>query len=165
MVEANPYSAPRAQVRDPEMAAGRLELASPWIRLGATMLDTVIPSFIVLVGFVIVGLVSDIEEEVPAYALVLLIAFSLGYFLYQLKLLAENGWTLGKKICGIKIIRTDGSEAAVGRIFGLRMLVPGLLGAIPIAGIVFWFVDALFIFSDQNRTVHDRLADTLVVVA
>lgn len=164
MVESNPYSAPRAQVRDPLNTAGRAELATPWVRLGAVSLDTLIPTFIVVVGAVIVGLVSG-TDEMPTYALVLLVAFSLGYFLYQLKLLAENGWTLGKKICGIKIIRFDGSEAAVGRIFGLRMLVPGLLGAIPVAGIVFGLVDALFIFSEQHRTLHDRMADTLVVVA
>jgi uncharacterized RDD family membrane protein YckC len=164
MVETNPYSAPRAQVRDPLNVAGRTELATPWIRLGAVMLDTLIPfSIAFVIGFTVAFTSED--EQFPVYGLVLMGVFGLGYFLYQLKLLAENGWTLGKKICGIKIVRFDGNEAAVGRIVGLRMLVPGLLGAIPIAGFVFAFVDALFIFSEQNRTLHDRIADTLVVVA
>jgi len=172
MVETNPYSAPRAQVRDPESAAGRPELATPWIRLGAVMLDALIPFSIVFVGAVFVVLFSGAEEtsafgaeETPAYAIVLLIAFSIVYFLFQLKLLAENGWTIGKKICGIRIIRANGDQAGVGRIFGLRMMAPGLLGAIPFVGIVFGLVDGLLIFSDQHRTLHDRMADTLVVVA
>lgn len=164
MDETNPYSAPRAQVRDTEHVPRRRQLASPWIRLGAVTLDTLIPGFVALVVTLIAVLFSNPGDvELLIYAVGGLVF--LAYLLFQLKLLAENGWTLGKKICGIKIIRSNGEEAAVGRIFGLRIVLPGLLGIIPIVGFVFGLVDALFIFSDRNRTLHDRFADTLVVVA
>lgn len=164
MDETNPYSAPRAQVRDSEHDPRRRRLASPWIRLGAVTLDTLIPGFIAVVFTLIGVLVSD-TDDVPMLMYAVGAVVFLVYLIFQLKLLAENGWTLGKKICGIKIIRSNGDAAAVGRIFGLRIMVPGLLGIIPVAGFAFGLVDALFIFSDRHRTLHDRFADTLVVVA
>jgi uncharacterized RDD family membrane protein YckC len=47
----------------------------------------------------------------------------------------------------------------------LRSWVFGLLGAVPCLGNLINITDLLAIFSDRHRTLHDRLADTLVVRA
>jgi uncharacterized RDD family membrane protein YckC len=66
---------------------------------------------------------------------------------------------------GIKIVRNDGSRAGLGRIFWLRMFVPGLVGAIPLVGGLFGLIDPLFIFGEEKRCLHDLIADTIVVTA
>lgn len=63
----------------------------------------------------------------------------------------------------VKIIRTDGSRAGLTRIFFLRMFVPGLIGGIPVVGMIFSIVDPLFIFQESRRCVHDLIADTVVI--
>src|SRR5688572_28046641 len=47
----------------------------------------------------------------------------LGLFVYNLVLLNQRGQTLGKRWIGIKIVRTDGTPASLGRILGLRMFL------------------------------------------
>ena len=89
----------------------------------------------------------------------------IGFAIYQLVMLYRHGQTLGKKILGIKIVRSDGSRAGLRRIVLLRYLVPGIIGAIPYVGFIFSLIDPLFIFGDEKRCVHDLMADTIVVDA
>jgi len=77
------------------------------------------------------------------------------------RLFARNGQTIAKKIVGIKVVRSDGSPASLGRIFWLRNVVNGLLGIIPLYGLI----DILFIFGEQRQCLHDKIADTIVVKA
>jgi uncharacterized RDD family membrane protein YckC len=62
---------------------------------------------------------------------------------------------------GIKVVRTDGSPASLGRIFWLRNVVNGLMGLLPL----YQFIDWLFIFGESRQCLHDKLADTMVVKA
>jgi hypothetical protein len=55
-------------------------------------------------------------------------------------------------------------RASLGRLFGLRMLVPGFIGAVPLIGPFFSLADALFIFGEPRRCIHDYIADTKVVM-
>ena len=48
-----------------------------------------------------------------------------------------------------------------GGIFWLRNVVNGLLGIIPLYGII----DALFIFGESRQCLHDKIADTIVIKA
>jgi uncharacterized RDD family membrane protein YckC len=68
---------------------------------------------------------------------------------------------MGKRLLEIRVVRSDGAQASLGRIFLLRNVVNGLLGFIPLYALV----DVLFIFSEQRQCIHDRLADTIVVKA
>jgi uncharacterized RDD family membrane protein YckC len=84
---------------------------------------------------------------------------------------ALNLWTLhrhraslGKLSLGLRIVRTDGSEAELWRIVFLRWLPVTVIGAIPYLGFL-TLVDALFIFGSARRCVHDYAADTVVVDA
>jgi uncharacterized RDD family membrane protein YckC len=93
----------------------------------------------------------------------LVVGFALG--IYTLVLLYRSGQTIGKKIVGIRIVRTDGSRAGLLRILGLRYIVPGVISAIPLLGFFFALADALVIFGEQRRCIHDYIADTIVVDA
>ena len=75
------------------------------------------------------------------------------------KYVKENGQTIAKRIVGIKVIRTDGSAASLGRIFWLRNVVNGLLGVIPLYNLI----EVLFIFGEGRQCLHDKIADTIVV--
>ena len=73
----------------------------------------------------------------------------------------QNGQTIGKKLLGIKVVRSDGSPISLGRIFWLRNVVNGVLGMIPL----YRFIDWLFIFGESRQCLHDKLADTIVIKA
>jgi uncharacterized RDD family membrane protein YckC len=83
----------------------------------------------------------------------------------DLILLARNGQTIGKKLLGIKVVRVDGSPVSLFRVFFLRYVCNTILTLIPLFGSLYSLVDALMIFSESRRTVHDRIADTIVIKA
>lgn len=174
---ANPYAAPTAVVRDLR-DAGQIVLASRLSRLGAALLD----SAIVVVPAIVAAIALPAYQDYAARASgsapapggmgvgmsIFLVACLLGMValgVYQLVLLYRHGQTLGKKIVGIRIVRPDGSRASFPRVLLLRYLVPTLVGAIPLVGPFFTLVDLLFIFGEERRCLHDRIADTIVVDA
>jgi uncharacterized RDD family membrane protein YckC len=79
--------------------------------------------------------------------------------------LHQYGQTVGKRALGIRIVRSDGGRATLGRIFALRYLPVTLLGAIPYVGPLISLVDVLLIFRDSRQCMHDQIADTIVVKA
>ena len=80
-------------------------------------------------------------------------------------LLATQGQTIGKKLLGIRIVRSDGSKVDAARVIGLRYALIWALAVIPVVGWVFGLVDALMIFRDSRKCLHDNIADTIVVKA
>lgn len=167
---ANPYAAPHAAVRDLQIE--HLALASRLSRLGAVVLDAI------LISLPVSAVMIAYDDQIATWviqpegmsstagaALVVASVLTLALFVYQLWLLHRSGQTLGKKLLGIKIVRSDGSRAGLGRIIGLRYLVPTLIGMIPYVGWLFSIIDPLFIFAEDRRCLHDRIADTIVVNA
>ena len=47
----------------------------------------------------------------------------IGWAIYTIHLVKRNSQTIGKKLVGIKVVRSDGSHASLGRIFWLRNVV------------------------------------------
>jgi uncharacterized RDD family membrane protein YckC len=86
---------------------------------------------------------------------------ALGVASYQLYLLATVGQSLGKRVMGIKVVRTDGRPVDLARLIFLRNVVPALIGMC--TWNVFNLVDALCIFTQQRRCLHDHIADTQVI--
>ena len=82
-----------------------------------------------------------------------------GYFLVQ------RGQTIGKMIVSTKIVNKKGKTPSPLDIIGKRYLIPSLIYAVPIVGQVFSLVNALFIFKEDKRCVHDHIAGTYVVEA
>ncbi|HJR72748.1 MAG TPA: RDD family protein [Luteimonas sp.] len=159
---ANPYAAPSARVADEPTTA--LVKSTRLVRLGAVLLDSaviMVPAILIAIAMPSLGV-----KQGGSGSEILLGALGLGviaFFAYQLYLLYANGQTLGKKLLGIKIVRSDGSRAGFWRIVLLRYLLPGVIGAIPFVGFLFGLADPLFIFGEEKRCIHDLFADTIVV--
>lgn len=83
----------------------------------------------------------------------------------DLMLLARNGQTIGKKLLGIKVVRVDGSPVTLFRVFFLRYVCNTFLSLIPLLGSLYGLVDCLMIFGEKRRTIHDYIADTIVIKA
>jgi uncharacterized RDD family membrane protein YckC len=72
-------------------------------------------------------------------------------------MLTAWGQTLGKMALGIKVVTLQGGDIRAGQAWaraGSRAAMNAFYVGI---------IDVLFIFSAQHRTLHDRLAGTVVV--
>src|SRR5262245_27073920 len=166
----NPYAPPRAAVRDIADPNERAVPADRGTRLGAAILDGIIFAGLVYVPLFagtiigsIVGRASGGENAAAALGvggLLTLVGFIIWCWL-TIRFVKANGQSIAKRILGIKVVRSDGSPASLGRVFWLRNIVNALISIIPLYGPV----DALFIFGESRQCLHDKIADTVVVVA
>jgi uncharacterized RDD family membrane protein YckC len=165
MADFNPYQTPNAYVEDVSDGADG-ELAGRVTRLGAALIDGIImlPFGLALLFMFFPGIFSGEKPPFPTSLLVGLITSTI-WVAINFSLLTRNGQTVGKRLLGIKIARSDRSSCGVWRIVGLRFLIPGFISRIPIFGLLFVLVDLLFIFQKSRRTLHDLLADTIVIQA
>jgi uncharacterized RDD family membrane protein YckC len=173
----NPYAPPTAEVEDIAVAIGPIKRASRLSRLAAVIVDSIIGGVLVyvpmMIGFVIVGSPLNLSNPQSLEANPELFAVPLGLAAVGMIIWAgltvmyvlANGQTIGKKIVGIKVVRADGTRASFPRILFLRNGINTLVGFIPFVGIAYAIVDTLFIFRQDERCIHDWLADTIVVQA
>jgi len=164
----NPYAPPQAAVLDVADSQTTAILADRGTRLGAAILDGLIFFGMVYLPLFITGLGAGLAGEnrnAAGSALAIglgLTCIGLGVWSWlTIRYVLRNGQSIGKKITGIKVTRTDGSPAALGRIFWLRNVVNGLISIIPLYGLI----DALFIFAESRQCLHDKIADTIVINA
>ena len=155
------------------------ELASPWERLVAWIIDGLI-YFAVIVVAVFIGIAIagvglsdlidfDLEFFLGALAIVIvlvLLAF-LAIFIVQIVLLVTRGQTIGKIIMKIRIVdAVTGQHPGWARLILLRTIVNSViisfLNILPGAGGAYFLVDSLFIFRADHRTIHDLIAGTRV---
>lgn len=165
----NPYAAPTAQVQPTaaERYDDELEKAGRLPRLLAYLVDLAVSVVIAIPA--IVGVFRyqpsrGVGELGGSLILVSVIGF-LALFVYTLFLLYREGQTIGKRVIGLRIVRTDGERAGLLRLIGLRYFVPGLIGAVPYVGWIFGLANVLWIFGEERRCLHDYIADTIVVNA
>lgn len=154
------------------LASGGEVLAGRWERLGAVLIDSILGCLVAAPGFgmmMAAGFFS--HPDSPNVVLLgagvgLLCLAALAFLIFQIYLLVTRGQTLGKKWLGIKIVtfETEENPGFVKTIL-LRVVVNGLIGAVPVIGGIYSLVDALFIFRDDRRCIHDFIAGTKVVVA
>ena len=160
------YAPPRAEVEDVRPDADGLELATRTRRFWAAMIDVAIATVVLVLAafFSPWNPWADLENasQWRPEPLNTVITFAIFLALHGW-LLAWRGQTLGKAMLGIRIIRSDGGAASAWRLLGIRYGVGYGLMVIPAIGQVFAFIDALFIFGERRRCVHDRMADTIVV--
>jgi uncharacterized RDD family membrane protein YckC len=157
----NPYAAPEARIVD-QPPEGELILAERGTRLGAAFLDGLIFGVLYLPGLLLIGFAED-NKSMKLVGVILMVIAILGVLAYNCVLLHRNGQTIAKKMLGIKVVRCDGSRIGLGRIFALRFLPVTLLGAIPFVGGLVSLADALMIFGEERRCLHDQFADTIVI--
>ncbi len=152
------------------MAACRLEFeyAGFWIRFCAKIIDGLVIGIPIgiLTGVVMaaMGGFAVMRRGGEASALLILAMVGLDLLgmvltvLYNTLLVGSWGTTLGKKVCGLKVVRQDGAKVSYGRACGrafaeILSRMACYIGYI-IAG-----------FDDQKRSLHDHMCDTRVVKA
>ena len=163
----------------PGGSAGR-HYAGFWARLGGYLLDSIlygllfVPFVIAFVVLLVIGLedcstdpftdelVCNGQEEVgPIIGGVglLFVGFVVVAFVY-LRALARSGQTWGRRIVGIKVVRSDdGSAPGLAKAIG-RSLFAGFISAN-----VFYLGYLWMIWDKENQTWHDKVAGTYVVSA
>ncbi|MFO1468331.1 MAG: RDD family protein [Steroidobacteraceae bacterium] len=173
----NQYAPPKSVVSDVQ-PHGVHDKAGRGARLGAYLLDALIFSLGWAPGYILffsnaaiaartAGAKPDFHAIFAAssgwFAFGLL--WTLALLIVTLVLLKKHGQSIGKKLVGIRIVRSDGSAATLTRLFLVRGVVNGLFGGVPVVGPLYMLVDFLFIFGEPRRCVHDHLADTIVINA
>jgi len=160
----NPYAPPTAPVLG--VAGAPVMLADIGSRFGAAVLDTLV-SLVVIIPL-IAGMIAEGASGSgvgPAIGGILSLVVGIGFLIYTIRLVNENGQTVGKKMVGIKVVRADGSKASLGRIFWLRNVVNALPQMIPFIGNFYGIIDHVMVFGEKRQCLHDRIADTIVVRA
>ena len=148
------------------------ELAARGVRLGAYLVDSVISAIVFLVivwsGFWITF--DDLAQmgRLPSTYdfLQVMILFIVGFMVINGYLLVTRGQTVGKLMLSIRIVdSTTGGNVSAAKVLGLRYIVFFSLQIIPVFGMreLVGLLDALFIFRDDRRCLHDLLAGTKVV--
>lgn len=170
----NPYAPPTATVADVGDHAGTYtRLAERGTRLGAFIIDGLLMLLLLLLlapamlaGMVLGGLGGTADATIPSifvwvevHPIVgLLVFFAVnGYWLHT------RGQSVGKRLLGIRIVRSSGERATLSRIIFARYLPTQAVGMFPIIGMLYPLIDILFIFRDSRQCLHDTIADTIVV--
>lgn len=169
MSELNPYAPPQADLT-PEFGPTSQVLATPWVRLGAQIVDGLIAAVVILPLQFLTGYYGRVAEAAQAGSTMILEPF-LWVPVNVLIMVAINwtfllnGQTIGKKLLKVRIVRKDGSPIDRTRIITHRMLPVWIASVIPFIGSLAVLVDGLCIFRAGRNTLHDDIADTKVIQA
>jgi uncharacterized RDD family membrane protein YckC len=166
--EENRFAPPNAHVEDVAAPAASGELAGRWSRLAATLIDGILAAVV----FWCISLFTPFNVFRPSLQNGLMVAMvenALAGFVIFLVLhgylLQTRGQTIGKRLLSIRVVRSDGTRATLGRLAGLRYFVNSALTLVPWVGWFYALVDVLMIFRQSRKCLHDNLADTIVVKA
>jgi uncharacterized RDD family membrane protein YckC len=141
-------------------------LASPWKRLGAALIDGLAAMIIFVPIMSISGVLQQSFNGQPMTLGQQIALFVGGWIVFLVLngyLLYHKGQTIGKAVTKIRIADQNGNIPSFGKLIGLRYFVPGLVAQIPLVGGLLSLVDALFIFGQEHRCLHDHLAGTWVI--
>ncbi|MED1785356.1 RDD family protein [Brevibacillus fortis] len=121
-----------------------------WLRLGAGLLDALIIGLpLLLISYIITG---NTEDNLVTNIISSLYSLLVPVF--------WHGYTVGKRIAGIRIARIDGEPVGIGTML-LRNFVGGIVYVITLGlGII---VSAIMVGVRQDkRSIHDLIAGTYV---
>jgi uncharacterized RDD family membrane protein YckC len=155
------------------------QLAGWWPRVGAQLIDLLIvwvPASLLLVAPILAAEAARDGSGTETTWLVVSIVvtfLAIGAHLFYAPLLMRrkgkrNGQSLGKQMCGIRVIRADGepmrfSDAALRQIIFKSF---GGLVASTFVPLFPWILNYLWpTWDEQHRALHDLAADTRVVAA
>lgn len=159
----------------PVPGAGRHVLAGWWPRVAATLIDLglLVLGAVAIVGVFSLALLVSTSAgtlSILAGVAVALVAFTLALFLYPPIAMAHwDGQTVGKRVCGIRVVRLSGepmdfSRAAVREV-GVKWVIVMIVGSALTFGLL-PLIDALWpTWDGERRALHDYLARTRVVRA
>lgn len=165
---------------------GGVELASWGSRAGAWLLDVLVLAGVWIVALVPGGVVVGVTNGGAAGVVLIILGSLVGLVIgilyapfFMQRDGPRNGQTLGKQWVGIRVIRVGGEPMGWGwgllREFVLKVLALSVASSIAggltffllgIGGIAPYLADYLWpLWDDQNRAVHDMIAETRVVRA
>ncbi|KGX84968.1 RDD family protein [Pontibacillus litoralis] len=125
------------------------------LRLGAFWLDVLFMSIVLSAVFLLTG--GQMNNNVPEPNLyTTLVQFS--YYMFVPVIWA--GYTVGKRIVGIRIVKDDGSNVTALTMF-LRYFIGVLIYSFT-AGIGVIISACMIVFRDDRRAIHDFIAGTYV---
>ena len=169
----NPYAPPTSDLNAgqvPAPAAG--QLAERGTRLAAAIVDGLL-YMVALIPALIAGFQSGAFSEGGSTALYRsFVSSGLGMvsggawvalIIYQAYLVTTTGQSIAKKLFKIKIVKVDGSPVNFVSGVLVRNWLMMVLQQIPVANAVLPLADALFIFRQDRRCIHDLIAGTKVV--
>jgi uncharacterized RDD family membrane protein YckC len=162
----NPYAAPQASVADVQHSEG-LMLADRGMRLAGAFIDGIILWIVLTPALFMSGYFTMImsgQQPGFGYMLGLGLGSFIAFLLAQGYFLNRSGQTIAKKLLGMRIVDLNGNKPEFLRLAGLRYGLPQLISLLPVVNLIFIFVDALFIFREDRRCVHDLFAGTRVVL-
>lgn len=122
-----------------------------WIRLGSIIIDglLLIPLYIICM---FLG-VSDIATEI--------FVNSIDFLYYLITPVIWSGFTVGKRVVGIKIVRTDGKKVGIGTT--LKRYILASLVYIVTLGIALIISAFMIGLRKDKRSIHDLIAGTQVI--
>lgn len=91
-------------------------------------------------------------------ALIWNLALTVVVYLYFILCTAASGQTIGKRICGIRVIRTNGRRVGLGWAF-MREVIGRIVSSIFLIGYL------MVAFHSQKRGLHDLIGGTYVIKA
>jgi uncharacterized RDD family membrane protein YckC len=143
-----------------------LTLATRGNRFLANMVDNLVVFGPMLLGMLAFGIFAGVTgQKNKNIELLVWPAILLGLLLGSaVQLIAQVNWgqSIGKRILGIKVVRLNGQPIELWRLIFLRNIAIHAIAQL--CGLV-GIVDAVMIFSADQRCLHDYLADSKVVVA
>ena len=184
MSEINLSDLPKTEIVD-------VYIASPWARVAAYLLNSLFTVLIWVPFIVMVVFTFDESEELvsesslsntPDYAVItffISLAVYLVFGIFQLYYMSRDGQSLGKKIMGIRVLKSDGNNPGfegtvlirevvwalvVGVVVTFVSLVTSDIGG-NLVSLLIAFINFIMLFSVKRdrRTLYDMLADTVVV--
>ena len=177
MHDNDPYSAPAAPLAT-EVPHRDLVLADRLLRLVAVMIDGMLAGLLFLPILFGAMFQAGLFSGAPDPRLFEYLQGGMGYLLQvgmvaagfllfallQGYPLSRYGQTWGKRWLGMRIVDMEGNKPDFLRMLLLRYGLGQLISVIPCLGPLFGLTDALFVFRDDRRCVHDLIAGTQVVV-
>lgn len=148
--------------------AEKRPVASPWLRLGAFVLDMVVVACVTWLLVWMTSLHPGLKEGVSRVGawmpetLLWAVVGVLVMIVVNWRPLGR-GQTIGKTMLNLRMVRKNGMLAGRGRIILRRLLPFYLVQQLPVIGGCLALLDVLFIVRKDHNTLHDDLADTKVV--
>jgi uncharacterized RDD family membrane protein YckC len=147
-------------------AASSLRYAGVGIRFGARFID----GLVFMVPFAIVGalvlpnLLRTVGGRQSLFNGTFVAAIVIFSLFYEVLMLRYRGATLGKMVCGLKVVRSDGTSLDWGVSFGRYFMYNVVISAIPVVNSILLLTTAIMAgVDDQKRGLHDRVCDTRVI--
>jgi uncharacterized RDD family membrane protein YckC len=164
LLDGRPYDAAckEEQIRDLRSGATELTYATAMRRWGGIIIDWVVFSIgywiVSAIFFAVTGVSRNATPDLGAIFLVQLLVPSLFFAVYEAAMTSNGGQTVGKRALGMRVVNADGSPLENGSAWkraGARFIMA--------ITVVLNLVDIFMIFSENHRTLRDRMADTVVL--